>query len=214
MPISSEARAAQAIVRHETEQRPPADILVRTSSAETGKERQRDVQTLIDSVVAKSPRLAAVRAPETVRPLSVTSSAREEKLILLTRTLSGLVDLIIVILSGSALILAVDVLIGIEVFDAVSIVHYSTLLLMTYFLYSLFFLGTGGQTVGMMLTDLRVVGVASPRPSPGQILVRSIAYVLGSAALGIGLIWGCFDRQSRCLHDRFSHTKTVRVLFS
>jgi uncharacterized RDD family membrane protein YckC len=135
----------------------------------------------------------------------------ENKLILLSRTLAGLVDLIIIIVSGSAFIFSVDVLEGIDVFDSVSITHYLLLLLVTYFVYSMFFLSTGTQTIGMMLTDLRVVGTAMQRPKITQILMRCIAFLLGLAAFGIGLLWGCFDRQSRCLHDWLSQTRVERI---
>ena len=135
----------------------------------------------------------------------------ENRLILLTRTLSGLVDLIIVILSGSATIFAVYILEGISVFDSVSIAHYLVLLLLTYFLYSVFFLSTGTQTIGMMLTYLCVTDAHAIRPKTSQILVRCIAFLLGFAAFGIGLLWSFFDRQARCMHDRLSRTKVVRI---
>ena len=141
----------------------------------------------------------------------ITSKPRENKLILLSRTLAGLVDLIIIIISGSALIFTVDVLEGIDVFDGVSITHYLMLLLVTYFVYSLFFLSTGTQTMGMMLTDLRLVGTTMKRPKITQILVRCIAFLLGLAAFGVGLLWGFFDRQSRCLHDWLSQTRVERI---
>ena len=109
----------------------------------------------------------------------IASKPRENKLILLSRTLAGLVDLIIIIISASALIFTVDVLEGIDVFDGISITHYLMLLLVTYFVYSLFFLSTGTQTMGMMLTDLRLVGTTMKRPKVTQLLVRCIDILLG-----------------------------------
>jgi uncharacterized RDD family membrane protein YckC len=141
----------------------------------------------------------------------ITDKPHESKLILLSRTLAGLVDLIVIIVSGSALIFTVDVLEGIDVFDSVSISHYLLLLLVTYFVYSLFFLSTGAQTIGMMLTDLRLVGTARKRPKVTQLLVRCIAFLLGLAAFGVGLLWGFFNRQSRCLHDWISQTRVERI---
>ena len=181
--------------------------------------------------IAPSPRITApprettVTAPKVAAPAAELSASvpqtaifsqysgipQENKLILLSRTLAGLVDLIIVIVSGSAFIFTVDVLEGIDVFDAVSITHYLLLLLVTYFVYSLFFLSTGTQTIGMMLTDLRVVGTSMKRPKITQLLVRCITFLLGLAAFGVGLLWGCFDRQSRCLHDWLSQTRVERI---
>ena len=63
----------------------------------------------------------------------------------------------------------------------------------------------------MMLTDLRIDTGSAARPRLSQIILRCGSYLLGIAALGAGLLWGCFDRQSRCLHDHVSHTRIVRV---
>ena len=159
-------------------------------------------------------------APATARPGATAEPAifrhladkpRESRLILLSRTLAGLVDLIIVIICGSAFIFMVDVLEGISVFDRVSVSHYVLLLLLTYFVYSMFFLSTGTQTIGMMLTYLHVTGADTNRPKIIRILLRCIFFLLGLAALGIGLLWGCFDRQARCLHDRLSSTRVERI---
>jgi uncharacterized RDD family membrane protein YckC len=67
------------------------------------------------------------------------------------------------------------------------------------------------QTIGMMLTDLRMMGASTNRPGIVQILVRCCAFLIGLAAFGIGLLWGCFDGQARCLHDLLSQTRVVRV---
>lgn len=192
---------------------PAADIPIRPSTEDSGTQRSREFQTLIDTVTARSkqaPSLAAP-APEADDAVPVISETWDDKLILLSRTLAGMVDWIIVVLSAGSLVLMVDMLVGIEVVDTVSMIHYTMLLLLIYFLYSFFFLGIAGQTIGMMLTDLRLVGISSPRPRLAQILVRCITFLFGSIGLGVGLIWGCFNRQSMCLHDRFSQTQVVRI---
>jgi uncharacterized RDD family membrane protein YckC len=153
--------------------------------------------------------------PEPAREIEVTQALlgepRDSRLILLSRTLAGLVDLIIVFLSAGLMIVTVDILEGIEVFDTVSKVHYALLFLVIYFVYSVFFLGMASQTIGMMLTDLRMMGASTRRPGIVQILVRCCAFLIGLAAFGIGLLWGCFDGQARCLHDLLSQTRVVRV---
>jgi uncharacterized RDD family membrane protein YckC len=192
---------------------PAADVAVHPPNAQAETPRWREIQNLIDIVTARLARhkQPAAQEPEIESSPSPAGDPGEDKLILLSRTLAGLVDIIIVAVCASSFIFAVDVLDGIEVFDAVSMIYFALLLLMTYFVYSFFFLGTASQTIGMMLTDLRMVGESSERPRAIQILIRSIAFLLGSAALGIGLLWSCFDRQSRCLHDRLSQTRVVRV---
>ena len=95
--------------------------------------------------------------------------------------------------------------------DTFSWINYCLLFLATYFVYSLFFLGTIGQTVGMMMTDLRVVDGQKKRPLIRQILGRLSSFIPSLLVFGVGLIWGIFDRESRCLHDRLSGTHVVRI---
>jgi uncharacterized RDD family membrane protein YckC len=144
-------------------------------------------------------------------PSESGEDAGEERLLLLTRTLAGLVDLIIVALCASCMVFAVDIVEGIDTLDSVSKFHYVLLFLATYFLYSFFFLGMATQTIGMMITDLRVVSGSVSRASVSQIVVRCLMFLLGSAACGLGLAWGFFDRQARCLHDRVSRTRVTRI---
>ncbi len=149
--------------------------------------------------------------PEVREFLPPEEDLPEGKFILLSRTLAGLVDQIIVLICASSFVFAVDVLEGIDVFDGTSLLHYFLLLLATYFVYSVFFLSTGRQTIGMMLTDLRLVAPPGRSLKMPQILVRCCVFLLGSAFLGVGLLWGFFDRQARCLHDRLSQSLVVRV---
>lgn len=135
----------------------------------------------------------------------------DAKLILLSRTLAGLVDFIIVVICAGLMIVTVDVLEGIEIFDTVSKLYYGLLFLVIYFVYSVFFLGMAGQTIGMMLTDLRLTDASIGRPAISRILIRCCAFLLSLTIAGLGLMWGFFDSQARCLHDRLSHTRVVRV---
>ena len=191
------------------------DVVVRPFASGADPSRRRHSQALIDAVIAKQPveTPGSAPAPEIETQAAIAGELRNDKLILMSRTLAGMVDLIIVVVSASSLIFAVDVFEGIEIFDAVSMVHYIMLLLMTYFLYSFFFLGTAGQTVGMMLTDLKITESSFRRPRTSQIFVRCVVYLLGTAGLGLGLLWGCFDRQAMCLHDRLSRTQVTRIPF-
>jgi uncharacterized RDD family membrane protein YckC len=198
-----------------TESLPAADVEIRPFASGADPSRRRHSQALIDTVIAKQPfeTPGSTSAPEMETQAAIAGELRNDKLILMSRTLAGMVDLIIVVVAASSLIFAVDVFEGIEVFDAMSMVYYIMLLLMTYFLYSFFFLGTAGQTVGMMLTDLKITASSFRRPRASQIFVRCVVYLLGTAGLGLGLLWGCFDRQAMCLHDRLSRTQVTRIPF-
>ena len=173
----------------------------------------RNIQNLIDTMVSRQPATSDETQPYEVEPDAVFDSFEgpEGKLILLSRTLSGLVDLICVVLCTGLLILAADYFSGIIVLDSVSAVYYSLLFLMTYLVYSLFFLASSSQTVGMMITDLHVVRMDERRPSLPQIVGRCGCYLVSLFGFGIGLLWSLISRKHLCLHDRVSGTQVVRI---
>jgi uncharacterized RDD family membrane protein YckC len=170
----------------------------------------RQVQSLIDSIMARQSAVKVEGMTQTSNR-AVAGEAQDGGLILLSRTLSGLVDILIVGLITASFIIAADVFSGIDVFDAWSRIHFGILLLAVFFLYSIFFLGAANQTVGMMIKDLRLVAEGGGRPRLAQIFGRSACYLLAFLALGAGLIWGCFNRRSLCLHDQLSHTYVIRL---
>jgi len=134
-----------------------------------------------------------------------------DKLILLSRTLSGLVDLTVVFLCGFSCVMAAEIVSGFADVDAWSWVNFALLQTTIFFLYSVFFLGAANQTIGMMVTDLRVVDPDHQRPRISQIWIRSAAYLTSLLGFGIGLVWGFFDRESACLHDKISRTCVIRI---
>jgi len=170
-----------------------------------------EIQKLIDSAVSRQSAGSPVSEPVISYPAPLQPPHSEGKLILLSRTLSGLIDLIFIILCTGAFIIAADFFSGIVVLDFLSLVDFAVLFLMTYFVYSIYFLVASGQTIGMMITELRVTGSDEKRPPLRQLLSRCFGYLLSLLVLGIGLLWGLFDRESLCFHDRISHTRVVRL---
>jgi uncharacterized RDD family membrane protein YckC len=173
----------------------------------------REIQKLIDSVVSRrSPVVEKPEVPADNREAAPESTIDDEgKWIFLSRTLSGLIDLICIILCSGIFVLAADFISEIIVLDFVSLVNLSALFLLTYFVYSLFFLFASNRTIGMMITDLRVVGIQGKRPPFTRLVLRCCCYLLSLSAIGIGLLWGLFDRRNMCLHDRLSGTTVVRI---
>jgi uncharacterized RDD family membrane protein YckC len=192
---------------------PPAPP--KESSLETGA-----IEALIDRAVARQsapppgpipPPLPQLSFQTTPKPIHRPPPEPTPKLILLSRTLAGLVDLVIVMFCGAAVVIATDIFSGIEVMDTFSMVNYGVLVLAMFFVYSTFFLFTAAQTVGMMITDLRLTGDEEQRPRVSQILLRCGLFAISLLAVGLGLLWGCVDRDARCFHDRFSGTKVIRI---
>jgi uncharacterized RDD family membrane protein YckC len=176
------------------------------------KTDDRDVQALIDNAIfgksSQSP--GTVAASGFSDPSAELLSDNEGKLILLSRTLSGLVDLIIVLICSGVCIIAADFFSGIIALDTISYLIYSMLFLLTYFFYSIFFLTASSQTIGMMITDLRVVDAEGGRPSISQLLRRGFGHLASLLVLGLGLLWSLFDHDSQCFHDRISDTRVIR----
>ncbi len=169
----------------------------------------KQVQGLIDTIIARqSPN---GHNPAEQREIAKRGVHADGKLILLSRTLAGLIDLLIVGLITGSFVMAADIFSGIDVFDTWSRINCVVLLLAVYFLYSVFFLGTANQTVGMMIKDLRLVTDSGGRPGVPQILGRSAGFLFSLGAGGIGLLWGCLSPDSLCLHDRFSRTQVTRL---
>lgn len=182
----------------------------------------RKIRSLIDTAVSRKPAGTASPGPLPVPPADPPavfepaasggeSADSEGKLILLSRTLSGLVDLICIVTCVGIMVFAADSLTGTIMMDAVSVVHFSALFLLAYFVYSIFFLLASSQTIGMMITDLRVVGRDGERPSKGQFFRRCGGYLVSLFGIGLGLLWALANRDNLCLHDRISGTRVVRI---
>ncbi len=184
----------------------------KTKAAAKMKDPQ-EIQKLIDGVVSRQ----SVRSVDPVSPIESLRAALspqpqdEGKLILLSRTLSGLIDLILIVLCVGIFIISADASAGILVMDSISLIGYAALFLLTYFVYSIFFLASTNQTIGMMITDLRVVGWNQSRPLIGQLFYRCCGYLVSLFGVGIGLLWSLLDRNSLCFHDRISRTKVIRI---
>jgi len=76
--------------------------------------------------------------------------------------------------------------------------------------YSGYFTGTIGQTLGKMVTGLRVVDRTGHPPGFPRAFVRGGLGAVGVALLGLGLLPMLFDPARRALHDRLFRMRVVR----
>jgi uncharacterized RDD family membrane protein YckC len=80
--------------------------------------------------------------------------------------------------------------------------------------YLLMFTAAGGQTIGKMMTGIRVVADddehAGETLSVGQAFYREVLTVPSVLAFGAGFIPGLVGEQ-RALHDRLARTRVVRT---
>jgi uncharacterized RDD family membrane protein YckC len=69
----------------------------------------------------------------------------------------------------------------------------------------------GGQTLGKMLTGIKIIGASGASPDLAQSLRRTLVWLLLIVPAGLGLVTTLFDSQRRGLHDRFAATRVVRA---
>ncbi len=193
-------------VREKSESKP---VQMKTAGG-GGTVAEQEIRNLIDSALVRPSHISGSQGQEGDLQ-GAQAHLYSDKLILLSRTLSGLVDLIIIFLCAGAFILGADLFSGIDYIDTVSLIDYCALLLAIHFIYTVFFLGASSQTIGMMITDLKVAAKDGRRPGIAQILKRCGAFLLSFVTAGVGLLWGVFDRETRCLHDLLSGTQVLRI---
>jgi len=133
-----------------------------------------------------------------------------DKGILMTRTLSGLIDLCCVFICVTLFLLVslrwgrIDVLA-----HSFRPILWGSAAFFQIF-YSIYFLALTHRTPGMMITGLRVTDEQSGTPQFQQILLRTLFFFFSWGLALFGLLWGIWDKRSRCLHDFLSRTIVVR----
>jgi uncharacterized RDD family membrane protein YckC len=211
---SESAPVAKPEISKSSDSQPESKLSPAKSRAFHGSPKSEQAQELIDERTSGQNRGSGISSRTTDRfvPSAAVLDHSEDFVMLLSRTLSGLVDLIIMFLSAGFLVLAAEIFSGVRILGFTSIINYSLLLLLVYFLYSLFFLGITNQTIGMMMTNLRLaMDKGDERPGIARVLARSAGYLLSVFCLGAGLLWALFDREQRCFHDKLTNTRVVRT---
>jgi uncharacterized RDD family membrane protein YckC len=77
--------------------------------------------------------------------------------------------------------------------------------------YLVAFTVASGQTIGKMLTGVRVVGETSLGVPVAQAVVRAVVLALAVAPLGLGYLPVLVTRSARGIHDRLSNTRVIRA---
>lgn len=69
-----------------------------------------------------------------------------------------------------------------------------------------------GQSIGKMVTGLRIVNIHGTSASTGALLFRQIGgYILTAASMGIGFLISVFSRKGRALHDFLAGTVVIHA---
>ena len=150
------------------------------------------------------PSLSEIRFTEETEP----EENRVSHEVIFSRLLAGIIDLTLPILVAAPFTFTASIILGFEFFSMNSLWFQVSFSVGFYFLNSFFFLSVSGQTPGMYLTDLRLIGEDSEEVRIVSLFVR-IAFFLPVVVTVLGLLLAIFDPWCRCLHDRLSSTRIV-----
>ena len=134
---------------------------------------------------------------------------RISKEVILSRFLSGIVDLFFPVFLGTAFTVVASLFLDLDLFYAGS-VRWIALLAFCFFIFnSLFFFMTSGQTLGMMATDLHLVSENEDEEVTTTSVLLRVLFFIPSVLTVIGLAWAIYDPLCRCLHDLVSRTRII-----
>lgn len=145
------------------------------------------------------------------RPQPAPARAHSDRTVLVSRALAGLIDLLVVLGMSLLLLFLVSFSTQQPFFSRSMGLLFAVFLLLSQFVYSFYFLFLWRRTIGMGLVGLEVHFQSDSRRSAGAVLLRTTFFVLAVACLGIGLIWGIFDREAKCWQDILSDSHIARV---
>ncbi len=195
--------------------------------------RARQSQAVVEKPLIRKPVSASLRSRShhpkqqaltlespAVRPPAVSSSSDREEAagseiglsheVLFSRMLAGMIDLSLPVLIAFVFSYSASKILNFDFFSANSVQLGVVFSFCFFFLNSFFFLVLSGQTPGMYLTDLQLVGEESETVSFQSLLLR-VCLFLPVAATVVGLLWSVFDPWCRCVHDRLSKTRVVPI---
>ena len=85
---------------------------------------------------------------------------------------------------------------------AVCVATFAVVYMQYFALFTIF----GGTTPGMMMRGLQVVSFSGEPPTPRQMLLRSVGYMLSAGTFFLGFLWAMWDSDELTWHDRLSRT--------
>jgi uncharacterized RDD family membrane protein YckC len=122
------------------------------------------------------------------------------------RRLAGLVDLGCLLFAYGGFLMLFGSLGGQFTLSKLTAVVYTMTLAIVYLQYFALFTIFGGTTPGMMLRNLQVTSFSGEPPTPRQMLLRSMGYMLSAGTFFLGFLWSMWDEDQLTWHDRLSRT--------
>lgn len=85
---------------------------------------------------------------------------------------------------------------------AVCVATFAVVYMQYFALFTIF----GGTTPGMMMRGLQVVSFSGDMPTPRQMILRSVGYMLSAGTFFLGFLWAMWDSDELTWHDHLSRT--------
>lgn len=160
--------------------------------------------------VEKADPVEALFGPEV--DLAELAPKRVTRDILSSRLLAGVIDIIGPALMSAIFTMVAAWILNFELFSALTLKWWLVMWAALFYLNSVFFLVSCGQTPGMFHTELVLKNVekASEEVPLAKVLVRVVFFVPIALTVA-GLVWAVFDPNCRTLVDHLSGTDVARA---
>ena len=151
------------------------------------------------------------------RPAPPTAAGPVEVAPIIPRILAALIDLSLLIGMDYIVLRLTLRICGLQLTDAAAIpvVPFAAFLVLLNGGYVAAFTAVGGQTIGKMLTGIRVVtsedDAWTDRVRVGPSAVRALGYLLSALPAGLGFLPVLIGSERRGVHDRLAHTRVVKA---
>jgi len=122
------------------------------------------------------------------------------------RGMAALLDALCLLFSYGGFLTLFTSLGGRFSFSKLNVMVYAATLALFYVQYFALFTVFGGATPGMMLCRLQVTNYDGEQPTPRQLLMRSLGYLLSAGTFFLGFLWAHWDEDQLTWHDRLSRT--------
>ena len=122
------------------------------------------------------------------------------------RQLAGIIDAACLLFAFGGFVALFGSLGGQLTLSKMNAAVYLGALSVVYFQYFALFTVFGATTPGMMFRGLQVMSFSGEPPTPRQLLLRSVGYMLSAGTCLIGFLWALWDEDQLTWHDRLSKT--------
>ena len=163
---------------------------------------KRDARMMIDVSVPPAPEAAEAEAEEEqCKRYGLYPVASLEE-----RRVAALIDVACLLFAYGGFLALFGSLGGQFTLSKLSAEVYAATLAIVYLQYFALFTVFGGTTPGMMFRGLQVASFSGAAPTPRQMLLRSLGYVISAGTFFLGFLWAWWDEDALTWHDRISHT--------